>query len=517
MNNPINNNNLNLENLVKPKEMITGRITNIDRNYVYFDISLKSDVMAPIGQFTKDELEIGKEVKLLVITLDNGSGLSLVSREKARLAESVEYVTNAYKTDQIVIGTISHKINRGYVVNIQGLKAFLPISLSGGVAWESDRSVELKVLRIEDNNSIIVSHQAVLSSRHAENYQRIMSNLQEGDVLSGTVKNLADFGAFVDLGGIDGMIHIADISWSRIKHPKEVLNLGDQVQVKVIKFDGERISLSLKALKPNPWDTVDQLIKVGDVVTGKITSIAEYGCFVSINDELEGLVHQSAFDWFRKHVNVSNYVKLGEEIQAMIKQIDKDKKRISLSIKECLPHPWKEFAKNNKPGQIITGKVKSISEIGIFVDLPNNTEGLVYISDISWDKNFVAKDHFNKGDDIQVKILEIDIKRCRISLSLKSLNTGTFEYFVQNYKVGSKVQATISKLGEHEAIINLLPEVQITLPIEEVKNALPNPRENDTFSLKITEIGDNPESIKVEIKQVAQSIGSMIKNRLQNN
>ncbi|MAJ79869.1 MAG: 30S ribosomal protein S1 [Porticoccaceae bacterium] len=453
---------------MNPGAIITGVIIDIDKDWVTVHAGLKSEGVIPADQFYNDrgavEVVVGDEVQVALEAVEDGFGATRLSREKARRAESWLDLEAAHKSDETVIGIISGKVKGGFTVDVRGLRAFLPGSLVDvrplrEITHLEGKDLEFKVIKLDPKrNNVVVSRRAVMESANSAERDALLQNLEEGVSIKGVIKNLTDYGAFVDLGGIDGLLHITDMSWKRIKHPSEMINVGDEIDVKVLKFDRERnrVSLGMKQMGEDPWGDIKGRYPEGARATAKITNLTDYGCFAELEDGVEGLVHVSEMDWTNKNVHPSKIVQLGDDVEVMVLDIDEERRRISLGIKQCFPNPWDEFASSMEKGKKISGKIKSITDFGIFIGLDGGIDGLVHLSDISWtDSGEEAVRNFKKGEEVDTVVLSIDAERERISLGIKQLLDDPFSVYVENHDKGSVVKGTVKEIDQKGATIQL--------------------------------------------------------------
>ena len=423
--------------------IITGVITDIDKDWVTVHTGLKSEGVIPKEEFIDDNgeflINIGDEVRVSLEAVEDGFGATKLSREKARAAESWIILDAALKAEEAVIGIISGKVKGGFTVEVQGLRAFLPGSLIDvrpvrDTSHLENKPLEFKVIKLDQKrNNVVVSRRAVMEQVNTVERDEMLANLDEGMTVKGLIKNLTDYGAFVDLGGIDGLLHITDMSWKRIKHPSEVVNVGDEIDVKILKFDRERnrVSLGMKQMGEDPWADITNRYPQGARTKAKVTNLTDYGCFAELEDGVEGLVHVSEMDWTNKNIHPSKVVQLSDEIEVMILDIDQERRRISLGVKQCFMNPWDEFGSIHKKGDKISGNIKSITDFGIFIGLNGGIDGLVHLSDISWDDaGEDAVRAYTKGDEVETIILSIDSERERISLGIKQLKDDPFLRYV---------------------------------------------------------------------------------------
>ena len=454
-------------------EVITAEVVRIDQNFVVVNAGLKSESFISLDEFRSDRGEVevkpGDYVSVAIEMLEDGYGETRLSREKAKRISAWNDLEKALNEGALVKGVINGKVKGGLTVMTNGIRAFLPGSLvdvrpvKDTTPYEN-KEFEFKVIKLDrKRNNVVVSRRAVLEASAGEERETLLANLKEGTVVKGIVKNITDYGAFVDLGGIDGLLHITDLAWRRVRHPSEVLNVGDEVQAKVLKFDQEknRVSLGLKQLGEDPWVGISRRYPQGTRLFGKVTNLTDYGAFVEVEQGIEGLVHVSEMDWTNKNVHPSKVVQLGDEVEVMILEIDEDRRRISLGMKQCLPNPWDEFSINHKKGDKVTGQIKSITDFGIFIGLPGNIDGLVHLSDLSWSAvGEEAVRNFKKGDEIEAVVLAIDVERERISLGIKQLEGDPFTNFIATHDKNSVVKGTVKSVDARGAVVQLSDEVE---------------------------------------------------------
>src|SRR5690606_3606762 len=428
---------------IKPGAILTGKVVDVNNDVVIVNAGLKSEAVIPSSQFLNEkgelEVSVGDEVEVALDTVEDGFGETRLSREKAKRTRTWARLEKAFEEGSIVTGTISGRVRGGFTVDIDLVRAFLPGSLvdvrpiRDPVALEG-QTLEFKVIKLDQKrNNVVVSRRAVVEEEYSAEREQLLKTLEEGAVLKGVVKNLTDYGAFVDLGGIDGLLHITDMAWKRVKHPSEVVHVGQELEVRVLKFDRERnrVSLGLKQLGADPWQDLARRYPPNTRLFGKVTNIADYGCFVEIEEGVEGLVHVSEMDWTNKNVNPSKVVHIGQEVEVMVLDIDEERRRISLGIKQCQANPWKEFADNYNRGDRLSGQIKAIADFGIFIGLAGGVEGLVHISDISWDvPGDEAVRNYQKGQTVEAMVLSIDPERERISLGIKQLAKDPFSTWI---------------------------------------------------------------------------------------
>jgi small subunit ribosomal protein S1 len=453
---------------MKPGAILRASVIAIRADVVIVNAGLKSEGVIPLEQFRNEagelEVAVGDEVEVALDSVEDGFGETRLSREKAKRARSWTRLEKAFEDQETVKGMISGKVKGGFTVDIDEVRAFLPGSLVDvrpvrDTAYLEGKELEFKVIKLDRRrNNVVVSRRAVVESEYSAERAELLGNLQEGATVKGMVKNLTDYGAFVDLGGIDGLLHITDMAWKRVKHPSEVVAVGTEVTVKVLKFDRERnrVSLGLKQLGDDPWVAIARRYPVNTRLFGKVTNLADYGCFVEIEEGVEGLVHVSEMDWTNKNVAPAKVVQVGDEVEVMVLDIDEERRRISLGLKQCKPNPWDEFAANFKKGDRISGKIKSITDFGIFVGLDGGIDGLVHLSDLSWDNpGEEAVRNYKKGDEVDAVVLAVDPERERISLGIKQLDKDPFAAFLAANPKGAIVKGKITALDARGATIDL--------------------------------------------------------------
>jgi small subunit ribosomal protein S1 len=453
---------------IKPGTILTGRVVDITAETVVVSAGLKSEAVIPSAQFRNErgelEVQIGDYVEVALDSVEDGFGETRLSRERAKRVRTWESLEDAFTNSKIVKGIINGRVKGGFTVDIEFVRAFLPGSLVDvrpvrDPTYLEGKELEFKVIKLDRRrNNVVVSRRAVVEAEYSAEREQLLSNLQEGTVVRGVVKNLTDYGAFVDLGGIDGLLHITDMAWKRVKHPSEVVNVGDEIDVKILRFDREknRVSLGVKQLGSDPWEAISRRYPPNTRLFGKVTNIADYGCFVEIEEGVEGLVHVSEMDWTNKNVNPSKVVQIGDEVEVMVLDIDEERRRISLGIKQCQANPWSDFATSYAKGDRVSGKIKSITDFGIFIGLPGGIDGLVHLSDISWDvagEEAVRK--YKKGEDVETVVLAIDPERERISLGVKQLDQDPFSKFLAEHPKGSIIKGVVSEVDARGAIIDL--------------------------------------------------------------
>ncbi|KAF1687929.1 30S ribosomal protein S1 [Pseudoxanthomonas broegbernensis] len=458
---------------LKPGAIVTGTVVEVRSDVVVINAGLKSEGIVPIEQFRNDAGEIdvaeGDLVKVALDSIENGFGETVLSREKAKRAMVWDELEEALEKNETITGRISGKVKGGFTVDIKDVRAFLPGSLVDvrpvrDPAYLEGKELEFKLIKLDrKRNNVVVSRRAVVESEHSEEREQLMEKLQEGAVLKGVVKNLTDYGAFVDLGGIDGLLHITDMAWKRVRHPSEVVNVGDELDVRVLKFDRERnrVSLGLKQLGEDPWDNIARRYPANSRVYGKVSNVTDYGAFVEIEPGVEGLVHVSEMDWTNKNVNPSKVVQVGDEVEVMVLDVDEERRRISLGMKQVAANPWETFAAIHKKNDKVSGQIKSITDFGIFIGLDGGIDGLVHLSDISW--NTTGEDilrNYKKGDTLEAVVLAVDPERERISLGLKQMEQDPFGQYMAAHPKGSKVEGTVREVDAKGATIELADGIE---------------------------------------------------------
>ena len=461
--------------------VITGTVVDIQSDSVIVNAGLKSEGIIPIEEFKNNsgeiEVEVGDEVEVSLEAIEDGFGETKLSREKAKRDEVWRRLEKSFENEEIVKGIISGKVKGGFTVDIEDIRAFLPGSLVDvrpvrDTTFLEGKELEFKVIKLDQRrNNVVVSRRAVVETEFSEEREALLESLQEGMTVKGIVKNLTDYGVFVDLGGIDGLLHITDMAWKRVKHPSEIVEVGAEIDVKVLKFDRERnrVSLGMKQLGQDPWADLARRYPASSRLFGKITNIADYGCFVEIEEGVEGLVHVSEMDWTNKNINPAKVVHIGQEVEVTVLDIDEERRRISLGIKQCFPNPWDEFGATRNKGDLVKGTIKSITDFGIFIGLDGEIDGLVHLSDISWhEPGEEAVRAFTKGDEIEAVVLSVDPERERISLGVKQLEKDPFSNFVAENAKGSFVKGTVKEVDAKAAIIDLGDGIEGTLRASEL-------------------------------------------------
>lgn len=503
---------------IKPGQIIEANVINITADHAVLSAGLKSESFVNINQFKSSdgelEVNIGDKVKVVIEEIEDGEGQTRLSRQKAKNEATWAKLISATESGEIITGLIQNRIKGGFMVLIDDVTAFLPGSLVDvrpvrETQYLEGTTSEFKVVKADKtSNNIVVSRKAALLGDSEENRGEMLSKLNEGDVVEGIIKNLTDYGAFIDLGGLDGLLHITDISWKKIKHPSELLNIAEKIQVKIISIDNEknRVSLGLKQLEDDPWDDLIKNYEIGMKAACTISNITDYGLFMEIDDGIEGLVHVSEINWTNNNPNPHKIANVGDQIEVMILGIDKEKRRVSLGIKQCLPNPWTDFADQHKENQTIKGKIKSITDFGIFVELNGGIDGLVHISDVSWESDEdIDLSAYKKSDEIETMILAIDSNKQRISLGIKQLDNDPFQEYLANHPKNSTVTGVISEVDERNALVSLAEKVNGLLNISEVsrdkvEDMRSSFRPNDEIEAKIVGYDKKNRTIKLSIK-----------------
>ncbi|SCB97463.1 30S ribosomal protein S1 [Gilliamella intestini] len=498
--------------------MIRGTVVAIDKDVVLVDAGLKSESAIPVEQFKNAqgelEVQVGDIVDVVLDSIEDGFGETILSREKAKRHEAWIILEKAVEDAATVLGVINGKVKGGFTVDLNGVRAFLPGSLVDvrplrDTSHIENREIELKVIKLDQKrNNVVVSRRAVIESENSAEREQLLENLQEGSEVKGIIKNLTDYGAFVDLGGVDGLLHITDMAWKRVKHPSEVVEVGQELLVKVLKFDKDRsrVSLGLKQLGEDPWVSIAKRYPEGTKVTGKVTNLTDYGCFVEIETGVEGLVHVSEMDWTNKNIHPSKVVSLGDEVEVIVLEIDEERRRISLGLKQCKPNPWLQFAESHNKGDKVSGKIKSITDFGIFIGLDGGIDGLVHLSDISWNMpGEEAVKAYKKGDDIEAVVLQVDAERERISLGVKQLEDDPFSSFASNYKKGNIVKGTVTAVDAKGATIEIAEGIEGYLKAQDIARER---IEDATTALKV---GDEVEAKIVNIDRKTRAISLSVR------
>ena len=503
---------------MKTGQVISAEVLRIDHNFVVVNAGLKSEAFIPVEEFHNDagEIEVapGDFVSVAIDALENGYGDTILSRDKAKRLASWMNLEKALEQAEIVTGTVTGKVKGGLTVMVNGIRAFLPGSLVDtrpikDTSPYEGKTMEFKVIKLDrKRNNVVLSRRAVVEASQGEERAKMMSNLKEGSVVQGIVKNITDYGAFVDLGGIDGLLHITDLAWRRVRHPSEMLTVGQEVTAKILKFDQEknRVSLGVKQLGDDPWVGIARRYPPNTRLFGKVTNLTDYGAFVEIESGIEGLVHVSEMDWTNKNVAPSKAIALGTEVEVMVLDIDEDKRRISLGIKQCKANPWEEFSRGQQKGDKLSGAIKSITDFGVFIGLPGGIDGLVHLSDLSWNEpGEEAVKRYKKGDEVEATVLAIDVEKERISLGIKQLSGDPFNNYTSVSDKGSLVTGTVKAVDAKGATIHLADEVEAYLRaseistdrVEDARNVL---KEGDSVNAMIINIDRKSRVINLSIK-----------------
>jgi len=503
---------------IRPGMILTGLVIDVGPDVVIVNVGLKSEAVIPLEQFKNErgevEVSAGDQVEVALDSVEDGTGETRLSREKAKRARTWTRLEEAFNNAEIVTGIISGRVKGGFTVEIDHVRAFLPGSLVDvrpvrDTGYLEGKPLEFKVIKLDQKrNNVVVSRRAVVEQEFSAERSALMDNLQEGAVVRGTVKNLTDYGAFVDLGGIDGLLHITDMAWKRVKHPSEVVKVGDEIDVRILKFDRERsrVSLGLKQLGADPWENIARRYPPNTRVFGKVTNIADYGAFAEIEDGVEGLVHVSEMDWTNKNVNPAKVVHTGQEVEVMVLDVDEERRRISLGLKQCKANPWKEFAENHNRGDRVSGQIKSITDFGIFIGLPGNIDGLVHLSDISWDQpGEEAVRNYQKAQQVEAMVLSIDPERERISLGIKQLAKDPFSAFIAENPKGSIVKGTVKDVDPRGAVIDLGNTIEGQLRASELG------RDRVDDARAVLKIGDEVEAKFIGVDRKTRTISLSIK------
>ena len=503
---------------LRPGAIVIGTVVNIDNESVIVNAGLKSEGIIPKSQFLnldgELEVSVGDQVEVALDAVEDGWGFTRLSREKAKRQHAWTRLERAFEEGEIITGRINGKVKGGFTVELDQIRAFLPGSLVDvrpvrDTSYLEGKDLEFKVIKLDQKrNNVVVSRRAVVEQEYSEEREKLLEGLEEGQSVQGVVKNLTDYGAFVDLGGIDGLLHITDMAWRRVKHPSEVVEIGDEIMVKVLKFDRDkmRVSLGLKQLGEDPWDNINRRYPEGTRLFGKVTNIADYGSFVEIEEGVEGLVHVSEMDWTNKNIHPSKLLQLGDEVEVMVLDIDEERRRISLGMKQCQANPWEDFAENHKKGDHVTGVIKSITDFGIFLGLDGGIDGLVHLSDIAWDDTGEAAIRdFKKGQELETVVLAVDPERERISLGIKQLDKDPFSAYMATHEKGSAVTGIIREVDAKGAMIELADGVEGYLRASEIsrdriEDARSVLREGDEISAKFAGVDRKNRVITLSIK-----------------
>jgi len=503
---------------IKPGSIITGRVVGIGPDYVVVNAGLKSEAVIPAEQFKNErgeiEVNLGDDVEVALDSVEDGSGETRLSREKAKRARTWSRLEASFEKQEIVKGIINGRVKGGFTVEIDFVRAFLPGSLVDvrpvrDPSYLEGKVLEFKVIKLDQKrNNVVVSRRAVVEQESSSERSELLEKLQEGAVVKGTVKNLTDYGAFVDLGGIDGLLHITDMAWKRVKHPSEVVQVGQEIEVRILKFDRERqrVSLGIKQLGNDPWQSIARRYPTGTRLFGKVTNIADYGCFVEIEEGVEGLVHVSEMDWTNKNVSPAKVVHIGQEVEVMVLDVDEERRRISLGLKQCKANPWKDFSDNFNRGDRVSGQIKSITDFGIFIGLSGGIDGLIHLSDISWDMpGEEAVRNYQKGQTVEAQVLAIDPERERISLGVKQLAKDPFSGWIAEHPKGTIVNGTVREVDAKGAIIDLGGGVEGQLRASELS------RDRVEDARTVLKVGDEVEAKFTGVDRKGRTIALSIK------
>ena len=503
---------------MRPGAMLMGTVVDIENDMIIVSTHSKSEGVIPKWQFLNNdgelEVAIGDEVEVALDLFEDGLGATLLSRDKAKKNKAWSELEHAFEKEATIIGRITGKVRGGFTVAVGALRAFLPGSLVDvrpirDTTFLENRDLEFKVIKIDQKrNNVVLSRRAVVEKEYSAEREELLKTLEEGAVVTGVVKNLTDYGAFIDLGGIDGLLHITDMAWRRVRHPSECVEIGQEIKVKVLKYDKDknRVSLGMKQMGEDPWQNIARRYPAGTRVFGKVNNLTDYGCFVEIEEGVEGLVHVSEMDWTNKNVNPSKLVQLGDEVEVMVLEIDEERRRISLGMKQCKTNPWDEFAATHNKGDKISGKIKSITDFGIFIGLDGGIDGLVHMSDISWaEEGEASVRDFKKGDELETVILAVDSERERISLGIKQLEQDPFQNFLATHEKGSLVKGTIKEVDAKGAVVTLADNVEGYLRASEiqrdrVEDARTLLKEGDELEAKFIGVDKKSKSISLSIK-----------------
>ncbi|MCF7964807.1 30S ribosomal protein S1 [Methylobacter sp. Wu8] len=503
---------------MRPGAMLMGTVVDIENDMIIVSTHSKSEGVIPKWQFLNNdgelEVAIGDEVEVALDLFEDGLGATLLSRDKAKKNKAWSELEHAFEKEATIIGRITGKVRGGFTVAVGALRAFLPGSLVDvrpirDTTFLENRDLEFKVIKIDQKrNNVVLSRRAVVEKEYSAEREELLKTLEEGAVVTGVVKNLTDYGAFIDLGGIDGLLHITDMAWRRVRHPSECVEIGQEIKVKVLKYDKDknRVSLGMKQMGEDPWQNIARRYPAGTRVFGKVNNLTDYGCFVEIEEGVEGLVHVSEMDWTNKNVNPSKLVQLGDEVEVMVLEIDEERRRISLGMKQCKTNPWDEFAATHNKGDKISGKIKSITDFGIFIGLDGGIDGLVHMSDISWaEEGEASVRDFKKGDELETVILAVDSERERISLGIKQLEQDPFQNFLATHEKGSLVKGTVKEVDAKGAVVTLADHVEGYLRASEiqrdrVEDARTLLKEGDELEAKFIGVDKKSKSISLSIK-----------------
>jgi len=519
---------------MKSGQVISAEVVRIDHNFVVVNAGLKSEAFIPVEEFHNDQGEIdvqpGDFVSVAIDALENGYGDTILSRDKAKRLASWMNLEKALEQGEIVTGAVTGKVKGGLTVMVNGIRAFLPGSLLDtrpikDTSPFEGKTMDFKVIKLDrKRNNVVLSRRAVVEASQGEERQKLMDNLKEGTIVQGVIKNITDYGAFVDLGGIDGLLHITDLAWRRVRHPSEVLTVGQEVTAKILRYDQDknRVSLGIKQLGDDPWVGIARRYPPSTRLFGKVTNLTDYGAFVEIESGIEGLVHVSEMDWTNKNIAPGKAVQLGLDVEVMVLDIDEDKRRISLGMKQCKTNPWDEFARNHNKGDKISGAIKSITDFGVFIGLDGGIDGLVHLSDISWNEaGEEAVKKFKKGDEIDTVVLAIDVEKERISLGIKQLSGDPFNNYTSANDKGALVSGVVKTVDAKGAVVELAPEVEAYLRASEistdrVEDARIALKEGDTVSAMIINVDRKSRSINLSIKAKDNADQQEVMSKMQN-
>jgi len=501
-----------------PGTIITGTVVEIRDDVVVVNAGLKSEGIVPIYQFrsTNGELEVavGDSVEVSLEAIEDGYGETRLSREKAKRAMVWDKLENAFQSEDTIQGKISGKVKGGFTVDINDIRAFLPGSLVDvrpvrDPAYLEGKDLDFRIIKLDrKRNNVVVSRRAVVELEFSAEREQLLADLEEGSIVTGVVKNLTDYGAFIDLGGIDGLLHITDMAWKRVRHPSEVVNVGDELEVRVLRFDRERnrVSLGLKQLGDDPWSDLARRYPVGSRLFGHVSNITDYGCFVEIEDGVEGLVHVSEMDWTNKNINPAKVVQTGDEVEVMVLEIDEERRRISLGMKQCQSNPWETFAATHNKGDRVTGVIKSITDFGIFIGLDGGIDGLVHLSDISWlTPGEESVRNFSKGEEVEAVVLAVDPERERISLGLKQLDQDPFATFMAENPRGSQVKGVVKEVDARGAVVELADGVEGYLRASDIR------KERVEDASKVLSVGDEVEAKFISLDRKNRTLALSIR------
>lgn len=508
---------LNQLNLT-PGALVKASVVIVKPDHIIVNAGLKSEAIISRNEFGEEPVAVGDDIEVVIETLENGFGETRLSYEKAKRARTWTRLEKAHDSGELISGLITERVKGGFTVEIDSVRAFLPGSLVDvkpvrDQSYLEGKTFEFKIIKMDARRSnIVLSRRAVLERETTEERRARLDQIQEGQELIGVVKNITDYGAFIDLGGIDGLLHVTDIAWKRVKHPGQELKVGDEIRVKVLKFDRDknRVSLGMKQLTEDPWANIERRYPKNSRVFGRISNVTDYGCFVELEDGVEGLVHMSEMDWTNKNIHPSKVVKVGDEVEVMVLEVDESRRRISLGIKQCQANPWQEFGEKYQKGDTITGKIRSITDFGLFIGLPGNIDGLVHLSDISWNKpGEQAVRDFQKGDEVSAVIMAVDPERERISLSIKELESDKMSQFMDNLDKEETFEGKIVQLEQKRANVELAPEVVGQLRISEyshqrIENLNDVLKEGDVLPVKVINVDRKNRQIQVSHKATLQ-------------